>query len=95
LKVKDFMIRDTIVSQPDETVRSLLKKLVEHHIGGVPIVDEERHLLGMISDGDLVRYLVPHEETIYNFYLTIAVDNGESLDEMMKITWSVLSAAGM
>jgi CBS domain-containing protein len=62
------MIRDVIFVKKGETVRNLLRTLVEHKIGGVPVVGDMNRLLGMISDGDVLRALTPREQTVFDFY---------------------------
>lgn len=32
----------------------------KNQIGGVPVVDDDNHLIGIISDGDVLRYLSPN-----------------------------------
>jgi len=71
MEVRDFMIYDVIKVKKNESVRDLLKKLVKYKIGGVPIVDESDVLVGMISDGDIIRALSPKGETVIDFYTMI------------------------
>jgi CBS domain-containing protein len=59
LKVKDFMITNVVKVQPDTSLKDLLTKLVERKIGGVPVVNERDQLVGMISDGDVLRFIKP------------------------------------
>ncbi|MDQ7860112.1 CBS domain-containing protein [Peribacillus frigoritolerans] len=51
---------------------------------GVPVVDEHDKLLGMVTDGDILRYLTPAEEAIMGYFTYITVLPGEELDE--KVT---------
>jgi CBS domain-containing protein len=59
MKVRDFMIPKVITVKPSNTVNELLLILKSNRIGGVPVVDEKSHLVGMVSDGDVLRYLTP------------------------------------
>ncbi|AJO23171.1 CBS domain protein sometimes clustered with YjeE [Heyndrickxia coagulans] len=83
LEVKDFMIRDVITVKKETTIRELLKVLAHHRIGGVPVVDAEGKLLGMISDGDVIRFLQPKARTVYDFYITIVVNEQEDFNEKL------------
>ncbi|WP_428911507.1 CBS domain-containing protein [Niallia sp. Krafla_26] len=59
LLVKDFMIRKVFTIKATNTVEELLEILNCNRIGGVPVVDEKDNLVGMVSDGDVLRYLSP------------------------------------
>lgn len=69
MEVKDFMIRDVITVKKETTIRELLKVLAHHRIGGVPVVDAEGKLLGMVSDGDVIRFLQPKGRPFMIFIL--------------------------
>lgn len=55
LKAADLMIHSVFVAHQDEQVESVLRKFVDYGIGGMPIVDNANHLVGYISDGDIMR----------------------------------------
>lgn len=90
MKVKDFMISDVIDVKRNETVETLLKKLVTHKIGGVPVVDDANQLIGMISDGDVLRALAPKEQTTIDFYtVVVRLEKQEistSVEQMLSST---------
>jgi acetoin utilization protein AcuB len=58
IKVKDIMTRDPICVQPDETVERVALLMIEKHIGGMPVVDEEGQLVGIITDSDIFKVLI-------------------------------------
>lgn len=47
------MIYDPIVISPDACVGDALKLMADNHIGGIPVVDEKHHLIGIITNRDL------------------------------------------
>ncbi|WP_138419626.1 CBS domain-containing protein [Aquibacillus sediminis] len=59
MKVRDFMITKVYTVKPSNTVKELVNILNSNQIGGVPVVDDQDHLIGMVSDGDVLRYLSP------------------------------------
>jgi len=59
MKVRDFMINNVFTVKPSNTIRELLQVLHTNRIGGVPVVDDRGNLVGMVSDGDILRYLTP------------------------------------
>ena len=79
MKAKDLMIKDVISLNENATVKTLLEVLMEHKIGGLPLVDQDNRLLGIVSDGDVLRYLNP--KAFVSYYVTYI----EELDETLKI----------
>ncbi|WP_457572519.1 CBS and ACT domain-containing protein [Desulfovulcanus sp.] len=57
LKVKDIMTIDPIVTYPDETVENVAYILQKNKIGGLPVIDENNNLVGIITEVDVFRYL--------------------------------------
>ena len=54
LQAKDIMTTDVITASPDDDVEKVARLLTEHRISGLPVVDEERRVVGMISEADLI-----------------------------------------
>jgi len=53
-KAKDIMTKDVITVEPETEVIQAAKLLLEHHINGLPVVDTEGHLKGIICQSDLI-----------------------------------------
>ena len=49
------MVKDVISVGPEASVRDVAKILLANRISAVPVVDEQGHLVGIISEGDLIR----------------------------------------
>ncbi|MCF8568095.1 CBS domain-containing protein [Alicyclobacillus tolerans] len=84
MKVRDFMIQDVISARPTMTIRDLLKVFIEHRVGGVPVIDEQNKLLGMVSDGDVIRYLAPRAEAVHDLFFTVYVEQEEKEAEVLS-----------
>ena len=65
---RDIMTRDVITVSPDEKVEEVARLLVENKISGIPVVGEERQLLGIITEKDLI---VKASELKVPFYLIL------------------------
>jgi CBS domain-containing protein len=63
--VKDFMVRDVYSLKENDTIKTLLGTLSKNKIGSLPIVDENNQLVGIVSDGDILRYLNPKTYAAY------------------------------
>ena len=55
LDAASIMTRDVITVSPDDTVAEVAKVMTEHGISAMPVCDKEGRLVGMISEGDLMR----------------------------------------
>ena len=60
LSVRDVMIHRVHAVQPDATVRSVLDLMLRRRLHAVPVVGDKGEVLGMVTDADLMRALLPH-----------------------------------
>jgi CBS domain-containing protein len=51
----DVMIREVVTVGPDTPVLQIVQLLLSRGISGVPVVDEDGALVGVVSEGDLLR----------------------------------------
>lgn len=58
MKAKEIMKSPVITIKPDTTIETIAKILTDHDISGVPVVDEDNNLIGIVTEGDLL-----HKET--------------------------------
>uniref|UniRef100_A0AB33JL81 Inosine-5'-monophosphate dehydrogenase n=3 Tax=unclassified Prevotella TaxID=2638335 RepID=A0AB33JL81_9BACT len=52
-RAENGMIYDPVTIRRGRTVRDALEMMHEYHIGGIPVVDEENHLVGIVTNRDL------------------------------------------
>ncbi|RWZ60722.1 CBS domain-containing protein [Halobacillus fulvus] len=52
--VKDIMTRDVSVCRTEDTIRDAAMIMKEKNVGAVPVCDPDGHLMGMVTDRDLV-----------------------------------------
>ena len=52
-RAENFMITDPITIHPENTVQEALNLMHEYGIGGIPVVDQENVLIGIITNRDL------------------------------------------
>jgi len=58
IKMKNIMTKDPITVPVDYTVEETAELLLRHKISGVPVLDKERELAGVITQTDLLRVMV-------------------------------------
>ena len=52
-RAENGMIYDPVTIKRGSTVADALKMMEEYHIGGIPVVDDEKHLVGIVTNRDL------------------------------------------
>lgn len=50
----DIMSRDVISVGPGDEIEKVIRILLENRISGLPVVDEDGKVIGIISEGDLI-----------------------------------------
>lgn len=68
VRAREAMTPDLVTCAPADTVRAVLAKMARHHVRRLPVLDERRHLQGVISIDDILRLPqrrgVPYPEVI-------------------------------
>ena len=67
--VADVMSHDPIMVTPQTPIKEAIKILAERHISGLPVVDEEGKLVGVISETDLLWQETGVEPPVYIMFL--------------------------
>jgi acetoin utilization protein AcuB len=58
IKVRDLMKKPVYTAKPDDTVEEAAALLLEKKISGLPVVDENNRLVGIITRSDIFRVLI-------------------------------------
>lgn len=58
LKASAIMTSNPLTVRPTDTVEKTAMLMLDHKIGGLPVVDEDGHLCGIIADHDVFKALV-------------------------------------
>ena len=53
--VKDIMTKNVITVKKDASIREIAQTIIDHDISGLPVVDDEGRVCGIVSEGDLMR----------------------------------------
>lgn len=82
MKVKDIMAKDIVTIGPSTGIRQIYKLFCEKHIGGVPVVNSENKLLGMVTKTELLNVLIPDYFDMVSDFLFI--DDFGALEEKLE-----------
>ncbi len=56
-KIENIMCKDIITTNPTTTINELARLLLDHNIGGVPVLDTNNRLIGIVTIRDIVKYM--------------------------------------
>jgi CBS domain-containing protein len=54
LKARDIMTREVLTVRPETEIVQAAQMMLDKHLGGLPVVDKEGHLKGIICQSDLM-----------------------------------------
>ncbi len=85
LKAKDFMTKDVITIHSAATVEELARLLIEHKISGVPVVNNKKELIGIVTENDLISQNKRlHIPTIIRLFDAFIVLGSSKVEEEIK-----------
>ncbi len=53
--VREFMVTQVVTLAPEMDICAAMRLLLHHRISGAPVVDAERHVVGILSEKDCLR----------------------------------------
>lgn len=81
MRASDVMTSNVISVTPEMTVREVARMFVDNGISGAPVLDPDGHVVGMISEGDLLRRSeIGTEERTRTSWLDLWSANHEARD---------------
>ena len=90
LKAKDIMTKDVITIRDEATVEELARLLMEHRISGVPVVNDENKIEGIVTENDLIRknkrLHIPTVIRLFDAYLMVGSKSMEKEIKNMAAT---------
>ena len=83
---KDIMTTDVIVAKTDDSIANVATLLIKEKIGGLPVVDENNKVVGIISETDIMQKETDIESPrVLNFFQgLIFLDDIKKLEDDMK-----------
>ena len=56
MRARDIMTTSVVTTRPNTSIREIAELLSRRHFSGLPVVDAEGRLLGIVSEGDLIHH---------------------------------------
>lgn len=89
-KAKDIMSKNVVTISPKATVEELARLLIKHKISGVPVVDNAKNLIGIVTENDLInqnkRLHIPTIIRLFDAFIVFG--SGRMQEEIKKMTAS-------
>jgi CBS domain-containing protein len=86
LTAKEIMTKDVITVKPDTTVQELAGILTSNNISGTPVVDDDGHIVGIVTEHDLIkkekRLHIPTVVQIFDSF--IYLESSKKFEEDLK-----------
>jgi CBS-domain-containing membrane protein len=79
MKARDVMVSPVITTTPSASVREVAQVLLQNRISGLPVIDDTGKLVGVVSEGDLMRRADLGTERHRSWWLATLFAEEESL----------------
>ncbi|HLX27718.1 MAG TPA: CBS domain-containing protein [Casimicrobiaceae bacterium] len=80
MQAKDVMTHSVVTIAPEANIREAIAKMIEHGISGLPVVDEDVGLVGIVTEGDLIRRAETGTEAPRRRWLELLLGAGAGAD---------------
>ena len=84
MQARDIMISPVVTVYPSLSVRDAAKTFLKHHISGAPVVDDHGKMVGIITEGDLLRRVETNTERDRSAWLRLLISDEDLAAEYVK-----------
>src|SRR5882757_4619839 len=81
MKVKNVMTSPVVSIEPESAVLEAVRIMLQRHISGLPVVDKEGRLIGIVTEGDFLRRAETGTQRRRPRWLEYLVGPGRRADE--------------
>jgi len=84
MKAADVMVTNVITVGPDASIQEAARTLLANRISAVPVIDADGKLLGIVSEGDLMRRVDGGTAQPRSWWLTLLATQRELAAEYVR-----------
>jgi len=84
IHAKDIMVRDVVTVSPMTTVMQVARTLVDRGLSGLPILGDGGQILGVVTEGDLLRRIETRTERQRSMWSRLFTSNSKLAAEYLK-----------
>ena len=75
--VSDYMTTNLITFKAEDSLEHVIAQLITHKISGGPVVNDKNELIGIISEGDCIKYISD------SMYYNMPMDSDNTVEKNM------------
>jgi len=84
MRAHQIMTRQVITTTPDASIADAARVLLQHHISGLPVVNDIGQLVGVVSEGDFLRRAEIGTQRRRSRWLRIWAGSGEEASDFVR-----------
>ena len=84
MQAKDVMTSPVVSVEPDSSVLQAIRIMLRRHISGLPVIDKEGRLVGIVSEGDFLRRVETGTQRQRPRWLEYLIGPGRLADEYTR-----------
>jgi CBS domain-containing protein len=84
MKAKDVMTHCLVSITPQAPIRDAIARMISHQVSGMPVVDEDGKLVGIVSESDFLRRAEMHTEGPQRRWLELLLGPASVADEYTR-----------
>jgi CBS domain-containing protein len=84
MKVSDVMTREVVTTGPEASLEDAARLMVRHRVSGLPVVDEKQPVVGIVTEGDLLRRIELSTERPRAGWLTLLLAPGRVAQDYVR-----------
>src|SRR5262249_18262471 len=84
MKAEHIMTRNVISVQPETTISEAAHLMLQHRISGLPVVDRDGHVVGVVTEGDFLRRAETGTQRQRPRWLQFLLGQGRLADEYVR-----------
>lgn len=84
MRADDIMSMDVVTVTPDTNIQEIAKTLLENRVSALPVVDDQNRVLGIVSEGDLLRRRESGTERKSSWWLRLMQNPNELASDYVK-----------
>lgn len=84
MKAADIMTRAVVTASPEAPIGELARVMLQHRISGVPVIDAKGTLVGIVTEGDLLRRAETGTEKRRSRWLDLLISPGRHAQDYTR-----------
>lgn len=84
MNASDIMTKTVVTGRPDMTVKKAAELMSQHRVSAVPVLNDEGRLVGIVSEGDLMRRVEGAQHQTRSWWLSLFSENETNARSFVK-----------